>query len=115
MVDVKLEERLPEAIETTAYFVAAEALSNAAKHSGASDANVVVRREQAPEDRLVVEVTDDGAGGAARVAGGGLSGLADRLAALDGWLLVQSPGGGPTLVRAEMPLGAAEEEVSEKP
>jgi len=115
LVDVKLEKRLPEAIETTAYFVAAEALSNAAKHSGASDASVAVRREQAPEDRLVVEVTDDGAGGAAQVAGGGLSGLADRLAAFDGRLFVQSPGGGPTLVRAEMPLGAVEEEVSEKP
>jgi signal transduction histidine kinase len=74
-----------------------------------------VWREQAPEDRLVVEVTDDGAGGAAQVAGGGLSGLADRLAAFDGRLFVQSPGGGPTLVRAEMPLGAVEEEVSEKP
>jgi signal transduction histidine kinase len=114
VVDVRLDQRLPETIETTAYFVAAEALSNAAKHSGASDASVAVWRKQAPEDRLVVEVTDDGDGGAEQVAGGGLSGLADRLSALDGQLFVQSPGGGPTLVRAEMPLGAVEEEVSEK-
>jgi signal transduction histidine kinase len=105
VVDVRLEDRLPEAVETTAYFVAAEALSNAAKHSGASEAGVAVWRERAPEDSLVVEVTDDGAGGASPVAGGGLSGLGDRLSALDGRLLVRSPEGGPTLVRAEIPLG----------
>jgi signal transduction histidine kinase len=104
-VDVRLEDRLPEAVETTAYFVAAEALSNAAKHSGASEAGVAVWRERSPEDSLVVEVTDDGAGGASPVAGGGLSGLGDRLSALDGRLLVRSPEGGPTLVRAEIPLG----------
>ena len=104
-VDVRLEDRLPEAVETTAYFVVAEALSNAAKHSGASEAGVAVWRERAPEDSLVVEVTDDGAGGASPVAGGGLSGLGDRLSALDGRLLVRSPEGGPTLVRAEIPLG----------
>jgi signal transduction histidine kinase len=105
-VDVRLVDRPPEAVETTAYFVAAEALSNAAKHSGASEAGVAVWREQAPEDRLVVEVTDDGAGGASLVAGGGLSGLRDRLSALDGRLFVRSPRGGPTLLRAEIPLGA---------
>jgi signal transduction histidine kinase len=105
-VDVRLVDRLPETVETTAYFVATEALSNATKHSGASEADVAVWREQAPEDRLVVEVADDGVGGASPVAGGGLSGLGDRLSALDGRLLVQSPEGGPTLVRAEIPLGA---------
>jgi signal transduction histidine kinase len=105
-VDVRLEDRLPEAVETTAYFVVTEALSNAAKHSGASEAGVAVWRERAPEDSLVVEVTDDGAGGASLVAGGGLSGLGDRLSALDGRLLVRSPEGGPTIVRAEIPLGA---------
>src|SRR5215208_1711823 len=107
--DVRLEDRLPEAVETTAYFVVTEALSNAAKHSGASEAGVAVWREQAPEDRLVVEVSDDGAGGASLVAGGGLSGLADRLSALDGWLFVRSPKGGPTLLRAEIPLDATGE------
>jgi signal transduction histidine kinase len=114
-VDVRLDERLPEAVETTAYFVAMEALSNAAKHSAASAAGVTVWREAGPEDRLVVEVTDDGAGAAAPVANGGLSGLADRLAALDGQLLVQSPPGGPTLVRAEIPLGDGGEEAPRKP
>jgi signal transduction histidine kinase len=102
---VRLEDRLLEAVETTAYFVVAEALANAAKHSGASEAGVAVWRELAPEDSLVVEVSDDGTGGASPVAGGGLSGLGDRLSALDGRLLVRSPEGGPTLVRAEIPLG----------
>jgi signal transduction histidine kinase len=110
-VNVRLDERLPEAVETTAYFVATEALSNAAKHSGASAAGVTVWREGDPEHHLVVEVTDDGAGGAAPVANGGLSGLADRLAALDGRLFLESPPGGPTLVRAEIPLGNAAAEV----
>ncbi len=105
-VDVRLEERLPEGVETTAYFVATEALSNAAKHSGASGVGVAVWREGTPSNRLIVEVTDDGEGGAAGVANGGLSGLADRLSALDGRLFVQSPSGGPTVVRAEIPLGA---------
>jgi signal transduction histidine kinase len=114
-VEVRLDERLPEAVETTAYFVATEALSNAAKHSSASVARVTVWREGEPEDRLVVEVTDDGAGGAAPVANGGLSGLADRLAALDGRLILESPPGGPTLVRAEIPLGDAGGELPDKP
>jgi signal transduction histidine kinase len=109
-VDVGLEARLPEAVETTAYFVVAEALSNVAKHSSASAASVVVWHERTPEERLVVQVTDDGGGGATPNANGGLSGLADRLSALDGRLLVQSPEGGPTLVRAEIPLGVPEEE-----
>jgi signal transduction histidine kinase len=74
-----------------------------------------VWREAGPEGRLVVEVMDDGAGAAAPVANGGLSGLADRLAALDGQLLVQSPPGGPTLVRAEIPLGDGGEEAPRKP
>jgi len=108
-VDVRLEDRLPEAVETTAYFVVAEAISNATKHSGASEAGVAVWREQAPDDRLFVEVADDGAGGASLVAGGGLSGLADRLSALDGRLFVRSPRGGPTLLRAEIPLDATGE------
>jgi signal transduction histidine kinase len=106
-VDVDLDGRLPEAVETTAYFVVAEALANVAKHSGASGARVAVRRE--PEDRLVVEVIDDGIGGADLEAGSGLAGLRDRLAALDGWLSVESKAGGPTHVRAELPLDATRE------
>jgi len=105
-VDAELDGRPPEAVETTAYFVVAEALANVAKHSGASEARVAVRR--VPGDRLVVEVVDDGKGGANPEAGTGLAGLADRLAALDGRLLVESPAGGPTRVRAGLPLGAAD-------
>ena len=113
--NVRLHGRLPEAVEATAYFVAAEALSNAAKHSGASAAGVAAWRERSPEDRLVVEVTDDGGGGATPAAGGGLSGLADRLSALDGRLHVRSPRGGPTLVRVEIPLDVTEKETHRLP
>jgi signal transduction histidine kinase len=102
-VEVKLDARPPEAVETTAYFVVAETLANVAKHSGASEARVAVRRE--PADRLVVEVVDDGKGSADIEAGIGLDGLRDRLAALDGRLFVHSPAGGPTRVRAELPFG----------
>jgi signal transduction histidine kinase len=104
-VDVDLDVRLPEPVETTAYFVVAEALANIAKHSRASEAQVTVRRERRPEDRVVIEVVDDGKGGANPEAGTGLAGLADRLAALDGRLFVESPAGGPTRVRVELPPG----------
>jgi signal transduction histidine kinase len=102
-VDVELDGRPPEAAETTAYFVVAEALANVAKHSGASWARVAVW--QVPKDQLVVEVIDDGKGGADPKAGTGLAGLRDRLAALDGQLFVESPAGGSTRVRAELPFG----------
>jgi signal transduction histidine kinase len=102
-VDVDLDGRPPEAVETTACFVVAEALANVAKHSGAKEARITVRRE--PHDRLVIEVIDDGRGGADSESGTGLAGLRDRLAALDGRLFVESPSGGPTRVRAELPLG----------
>ncbi len=110
-VAVELDGRPPEAAEATAYFVVAETLANVAKHSGASEAQVFVRREYKPQeykpqDRLVVEVVDDGKGGANSEAGTGLAGLTDRLAALDGQLIVKSPIGGPTRVRAELPLDA---------
>jgi signal transduction histidine kinase len=104
-VDVELDGRPSEVVETTAYFVVAESLANVAKHSGASEARVTVWR--VPEDwLLVVEVVDDGRGGADPEVGTGLTGLADRLAALDGRLFVESPAGGPTHVRAELPLDA---------
>ncbi len=66
---------------------------------------------RAPKDRLLVEVVDNGRGGADPGAGSGLAGLRDRLAALDGKLFVESPAGGPTRVRAELPLGANDENV----
>jgi len=109
-VEVELDERPPEAAEITAYFVIAEAMANVAKHSGASEARVSVRREggardrELPEGLLVVEVEDDGVGGA-DPAGTGLAGLSDRAAVLDGRLTVQSPPGGHTRVRAELPWG----------
>ena len=87
------------ATETAAYFVVCEAVTNAAKHSGAGRVTVALTREA---DRIVVRVHDDGTGGA-DPAGGGLSGLARRLAALDGRLHVDSPPGGPTTLTAELP------------
>jgi signal transduction histidine kinase len=102
-VDVDLPgERPSPAAETAAYFVVSEALTNVAKHSGASNAWVAVRRV---DDELVVEVTDDGSGGASAAKGHGLSGLADRVAAHDGTLAINSPAGGPTVVRAVIPCG----------
>ncbi|HEU5028016.1 MAG TPA: sensor domain-containing protein [Spirillospora sp.] len=99
-VDVDLPERPPAAVESIAYFIVAEALANIAKYARATRASVRVVRE----DRwVVVEVTDNGVGGAVARAGGGLSGLADRAATIDGMLIVDSPPGGPTIVRADLP------------
>jgi signal transduction histidine kinase len=94
--------RLPAPIEATAYFVVSEALANVAKYSGAASATV---RAENREGRLVVEVRDDGVGGADPGAGSGLRGLGDRVAALDGNLRIESPKGGGTRVRAEIPCG----------
>jgi signal transduction histidine kinase len=91
---------MPAAIEATAYFVVAEALTNMAKYASAGHGEVVARME---EDTLRVEVRDDGVGGA-NPAGSGLVGLADRLAVLDGRLRVDSPPGRGTLVAADIPL-----------
>ncbi len=99
--------RFPAAVERTAYFVVSEALTNAAKHSGAAAALVDLRREEAPEGPwLVVAVEDDGAGGAdpATTTGTGLRGLAARAQAVDGALSVASPAGGPTVVELRVPL-----------
>jgi PAS domain S-box-containing protein len=93
-------DRLPAAVEATAYFVVAESLTNVAKHARATGATVQAR---IAEDTLQLQVRDDGAGGA-RPEGSGLVGLADRLAALDGQLRVESPAGGGTLVAADIPL-----------
>jgi signal transduction histidine kinase len=98
-VDPKLG-RLEAAVETTAYFVVAEALTNVAKHSGATECWVVVSRAG---DRLKIDIIDDGDGGAHVSKGHGLAGIADRLTANGGRLDVLSPVGGPTEVRAELP------------
>ena len=99
-VHVNPGDRLPAAAEVAAYFVVAEAIANVGKHSNASHAEIRIDR---PGDLLVVEVEDNGDGGADRANGTGLRGLADRVAALDGRVLVSSPTGGPTIVRAEIP------------
>jgi PAS domain S-box-containing protein len=92
--------RLPHPIEATAYFVVAEALTNVARYAGANRAHVSLALD---DGRLVVEVRDDGRGGATEEGGTGLRGLADRVVALDGWFSVDSPVGGGTTVRAELP------------
>jgi signal transduction histidine kinase len=97
--------RLPPVVEATAYFVVAEALTNVAKHAHARSAEVVARLDAGT---LRVDVRDDGVGGA-RLDGSGLTGLADRLAALDGRLRVESAPGAGTLVEAAIPVGAAAE------
>lgn len=94
--------RHPEAVEATAYFVIAEALANVARHAHASRAEVSARRVDC---QLVVEITDDGIGGAPAHGGSGLTGLADRVAALGGQLTVTSPPGRGTSIRAELPCG----------
>jgi signal transduction histidine kinase len=101
-LDVAVSGRLPEQVEGAAYFVASEALANAAKHSHASE----VRLAASDKDGvLVLEVADDGIGGAASGGGTGLRGLADRVEALGGRLTVSSPPGRGTAVRAEIPCG----------
>ncbi|MFJ9578880.1 sensor histidine kinase [Streptomyces sp. NPDC101191] len=100
-VSVDLAERPAEAIEGIAYFTVSELLQNVSKHSRARAASVEVWRS---EDRLMLRVGDDGVGGA-RVDGGGtgMAGLAERLGAVDGVFVVDSPEGGPTVVTAELP------------
>ncbi|MFH8369439.1 sensor histidine kinase [Streptomyces sp. NPDC018031] len=98
--DVDLPHRLPGAVEVAAYFAVCEALANTARHSGARSGRVVGRLRDAV---LVVEVSDDGRGGADPAAGSGLTGLADRIAAVNGRMLLSSPAGGPTLLRVEIP------------
>jgi signal transduction histidine kinase len=97
---VDLDGRLPEALEVAAYYLVAESLANVGKYAQASAATVKVDR---CHGRLVVEVVDDGIGGADTERGSGLRGLADRVEALEGRLQVWSPGGGGTRVRAEIP------------
>jgi len=99
-IDVDLAERPTVAIESTAYFVVAEALTNATKHAAATRLRVRVGREAGD---VVVEVEDNGVGGARIASGGGLEGLTTRVATVDGTLIISSPTGGPTVVRAELP------------
>ncbi len=102
-VSVAAGPRCTPTIEAIAYFVVSEALANIAKHARASRAAVSVYRY---EDRLRVEVTDDGIGGADAARGSGIAGLRDRVAGVDGTLEVTSPAGGPTTLKADLPCGS---------
>jgi signal transduction histidine kinase len=94
------EPRLPGPVETAAYFVVSEALTNVAKYAQATQAAVAVRHMNG---HLTVEVSDDGVGGADAARGSGLRGLGDRLAALDGTISLESPVGGGTRLHAAIP------------
>ena len=101
-VDVAVSPRPAAAIESAAYFVVAEALTNVARHSQATDVQVTARRDN---DMLTLDIRDNGKGGAQAVPGGGLAGLTDRVEALNGRLTVSSPDGGPTVLHVEIPCG----------
>jgi len=94
------DERFEDRLETAAYFVASEALANAAKHARASAVSVNAARRNGD---LVISIGDDGVGGASAHGGSGLVGLSDRVAALGGRLRIDSPVGGGTVVTAELP------------
>ena len=95
--------RLPEQVEAAAFYVVSEALTNVAKYAQATFARVSVTRD---DGEVQIEVVDDGIGGADEVRGTGLRGLADRIGALDGTLVIESPPGQGTSVRARIPLPA---------
>ncbi|MGW2299781.1 sensor domain-containing protein [Streptomyces sp. NPDC001809] len=97
--DVELP-RLPEPVESAGYFAGCEALANIGRHSGAARARITARHT---DGVLRIEVEDDGRGAADPARGTGLTGLADRIAVLDGTLTITSPPGGPTLLRVEIP------------
>jgi signal transduction histidine kinase len=101
-VEADNEDRLPGPVESAAYFVVSEALANVAKYAEATKAAVAVRHENGC---VTVDVSDDGIGGADAGRGSGLRGLADRVAALDGTLSLESPAGGGTQLHAEIPCG----------
>jgi signal transduction histidine kinase len=99
-LDVCIHERLPDPVEAAAYYVVAEALTNVAKYAHASEVIVELGRGNGT---ACIEVRDDGIGGAAPGSGSGLRGLADRVEALGGRLVLDSPAGAGTTLRAEIP------------
>ena len=101
-LDIDVRQRLPEPVEVAAYYVAAEALANTAKHARASIAHVNL---QAHNDRLQLSIRDDGQGGATTDGGSGLVGLTDRVEALGGTILVDSPPGEGTRLDVDLPIG----------
>lgn len=101
-LDYRVDERPRPEVESAAYFVICEAVTNIARHSNATSAAVHVVRLG---DRLTIEVSDDGIGGASPAGGSGITGLQERVAALDGWIQIISPDGGPTSLIAELSCG----------
>jgi signal transduction histidine kinase len=101
-LDAAIERRLPDHIESAAYFMASEALTNAAKHSHGTEIRIVASVDGRT---LMVQIADDGIGGATTTGGSGLRGLADRIEALGGRFTVSSPPGRGTMLRAEIPCG----------
>ena len=99
-LSVELDERLPEPVEVAAYYVVSESLTNIGKHADATRASVAITRDH---EQVVVEIVDDGIGGANTEGGTGLRGLADRVEALGGRLRIWTPPGGGTRVLAEVP------------
>jgi len=102
-LDVAVAQRPSPAVESAAYFVVNEALTNVTRHAMATKAHVSIARAG---DRLVIEVRDDGIGGADMTRGTGLAGLRDRVAGLGGTMYVISPHGGPTTISVELPCGS---------
>jgi signal transduction histidine kinase len=102
-LDLNVDRRLPESVEVAAYYVVAEALTNAAKHAEASHVGVAA---VADDDELRLTINDDGIGGAAAGAGSGLIGLKDRVEALAGRLGISSPAGSGTTLTVAIPLRA---------
>ena len=111
-LDIDLPERLPEPVETTVYYAVSEALANVAKHAGACSAAV---RVTCGDGWIIVEIADEGTGGARPDGGTGLRGLRDRIETLEGQLLVDSPPGRGTVVRAELPLKLARVAATHRP
>ncbi|MEV6430022.1 sensor domain-containing protein [Nocardia sp. NPDC051463] len=103
VLDLSHAGRRPAAVEAAAYFVIAEALTNATKHSGAESISIVLG---GVSEVLAIEISDDGVGGAREAYGGGLAGIRRRAAALDGRMELTSPDGGPTVLRVELPCGS---------
>jgi signal transduction histidine kinase len=103
VLEVAVPGRCAASVEATAYFVVAEGLTNVAKHSGARTAAVRLRRR---DERLLLEIEDDGHGGADETGGSGLVGLRRRVEAHDGSVTMSSPAGGPTILKVELPCGS---------
>lgn len=99
-LDLRIPPDLPRAVQSSVYFAVAEALTTVAKHAGAARVAIV---GQVAAERVLVTITDDAHGGARPGPGTGLSGIADRLAAIDGTLAISSPAGGPTVVALDVP------------